>query len=369
MTNFAHPTWIEIDLSQFKKNIVNIRKLIGNRLYCLPVKANAYGHGLVEVAKAAIEARVDYLGVSCLKEGALLREAKIDLPILVMGAIHEDQIEELIRYNLEFSISSKYKADLVAKRCKLTNKRCSIHIEVDSGMHRTGVRCSGAMELYNYLKSLNYFEIVGVYSHFAKGDDPHDAFSSKQIHDFKELIRQFKQDESNMIFHLANSGGVLYFSDAYFDMVRPGILSFGVLQNQIHPILEDLASFFTLKARISYFKVISKGGGISYGHIFITGKQTRIVTIPLGYGDGFRRALSNKGSVLIRGKRYPIVGNICMDQFMVDIGSDEAYVGDEVVLIGRQGDNEITVQEVATLCDTIPHEILCAFNERIPRFY
>ena len=368
-SRYPHPSWIEINLTQFKKNIAVIKKFIGSALLCLPIKANAYGHGLLPIGQAAEEAGVDYLAVAHLKEGIELREGNITVPILVLGAIHEDQIQDLIRFNLEFTISSKYKADLVAEECQKVGARCLVHLEVDTGMQRTGVRIATAPELLRHLKILGCFEVVGVYSHLAKANYPGEEVTLKQICAFKDLVEESLFQESRLLYHIANSGGVVYFPEAHLSMVRPSLLAFGYLSENLPEALKELAPCFSLKSKVSYFKVVEQGEGISYGHSYITPKRTRIVTIPIGYGDGYRRALSNKGFVLIRGKRFPIVGTICMDQFMVDVGEEEVYVGDEVVLIGKQGEEEIRVEEIARLCETIPYEVLCFFNERIPRVY
>lgn len=361
-----HPSWIEINLMQLQKNMAIIRGLIGKSLYCLPIKANAYGHGLYPVARAAVENGIDYLAVAHLQEGILLREKGISTPILVLGAIHEDQILDLIAYNLEFTISSKFKADLVASKCEKYKKTCRIHMEVDTGMQRTGVRPITAVSLFAHLKKMPYVEVVGVYSHFAKGGE----VGEKQLSDFTLLTERLLLNEKRPILrHIANSLGVTHFPLSYFDMVRPSILTFGYVEKDAPKIFQELRPCFSLKSRISYFKVVEKGQGISYNHTFVTKKRTRIVTIPIGYGDGYLRALSNKGEVLIRGKRFPIVGSICMDQLMCDIGDNEAYVGDEVVLIGKQGDEEISLREIASLTNTIDYEILCLFNNRIPRIY
>lgn len=365
----THPAWIEIDLAQFRKNIATLRSQIGSSLFCLVVKANAYGHGLCPIGKAAEEAGIDYLAVAHLQEGVKLRLAGITIPILVLGAIHEDQITELIKFNLDISISSKLKADFVAAACAKLGKTCRIHLEVDTGMQRTGVRPSTAKALFPYLKSLSSLEIVGIYSHLATADRPHDPLAHHQITTFMTLLQDSLFQELPLIRHLANSGGVLHYPESHLDMVRPSLAVFGYVPPIAPAPFHTLAPCLSLKAKISYFKVVSSGEGISYGHSYITPRQTRIVTIPVGYGDGFRRALSNRGSVLIRGKRFPIRGTICMDQFMVDVGDQEVFVGDEAVLIGKQGTEEITLQEIAHLCDTIPYEILCQFNDRIPRVY
>ncbi len=367
--NYPHPSWIEIDLSQLKKNIQIIKKNLKQSLYCFTVKANAYGHGMYKIAKAAEEAGVDYLAVAHLAEAMRLRDAKISLPILILGAIHEDQIIEALNHDFEFTISSKYKADLVAQKCQETKKKCRVHLEIDSGMQRTGVRISSAVDLYKYLKNLNCFEIVGIYSHFANSDYPNDPITKKQLAAFLSLKQDPVFQNSPLIWHIANSGGLVFFPESHLDMVRPSLITFGYLPPNSPACFDGIAPFYSVKSKISYFKVVAPGEGISYGHTYTTQKQTRIVTVPIGYGDGYRRGLSNRAFVLIRGKRFPIVGNICMDQFMVDIGDNMAYVGDEVVLIGKQGDAEITVKEIAGLCQTNLYEVLCFFNDRLKRIY
>jgi alanine racemase len=359
----AHPSWIEVDFDQFQKNLTAVRRRIGSRLLCLPVKANAYGHGLVAVSLAAEEMGVDMLAVSCLKEGVQLRQAGIRKPILVFGAIHEDQVDDLIDHDLEFSISSHFKADLVAH--KIGSRRCRVHLEVDTGMHRTGVRPATALTLFEKLSRNKAFEIAGVYSHLATADGPDDPFAKEQIQTFQTLRGQI--GEEGMIWHLANSGGVYFYPESYFDMVRPGLLCYGLIPDGKEDVI--IRPIFTLKARVSYFKVVAADQGISYGHIYRTKRQTRIVTVPVGYGDGYPRALSNRATVLIRGKIYPIAGRICMDQFMVDIGNDEAYVGEEVTLIDGGENNAVSLWHLACLAGVDPREIMCRFNDRTPRIY
>jgi alanine racemase len=361
--NLSHPAWIEIDLKQFQKNIAAIRKRIGQSLLCYPIKANAYGHGLIPMGKAAEANGVDVIAVSCLNEGAALREAGIITPILVFGAIHEAQIDDLINYNLEFSISSRFKAELVAKRCK--TRQCRVHIEVDTGMNRTGMRPETAYEVFQEMKRQDCFLIRGIYSHLATADGPGHPFVARQIEAFEQLRQKIGTED--LLWHLANSGGVIFYPESHFDMVRPGLLSYGLFPDGSEE--DEISPFFSLKARISYFKVVSQGQGISYGHMYHTQEQTRILTVPVGYGDGYCRSLTNRTSVLIRGRRYPAAGRICMDQFMVDIGKQEAYVGDVATLIGRDGTEEISIWDLAKLTESDPREILCRFNERIPRFY
>lgn len=362
-----HPSWIEIDTDQLKKNITIIREYIGESLYCLPVKANAYGHGLEIVAHIAQEMQIDYLAVACLQEGIALRKSGIKLPIIVFGAFHENQVEDLINFNLEFTISSMLKARWVKEKCEKLQRTCCVHLEVDTGIQRTGVRPETALSIYEYLSQHSCFRVVGIYSHFASSDLPEDPFAKIQIQKFNALKENSLFQNQKILWHLANSGGTAYYPESHYDMVRPSFLTFGYLMDEIPEKLKGIAPCFSLKSQISFFKVVEEGEGISYDHTYVTKEKTRVITIPVGYGDGYLRKLSNQGQVLIRGKRYPIVGTICMDQFMVDIGNDEAFVGEEVILIGRQGKEEISALEIAERTQSNPREVLTLLNDRLPR--
>ena len=358
-------TWIEVDLDQLKKNIALIKEYISPALYCLPIKGNAYGHGLIKIATAAES--VDYFAVSSLQEGAALRDANIKKPILVLGAFIEEQIKDLAYFDLEFSISSLYKAKLVEEKLSSTNKIAHVHLKVETGMQRVGARPNTALEIYRFIKASKSMKLKGVFSHLAQAENPKHRMNQLQKDSFENFLNQI--DTQDLICHLSNSSGLLNGYAHFENMLRPGLLTFGLSHQTLPQELQGLKSFFSLKSHVAYFKVVEKNRGIGYGHTYFTKSQSRIATIPIGYGDGFRRDLSNKGSVLIRGKKYPICGNICMDQLMVDIGQGEAYVGDDVVLIGSQEEKEITLNEIAEQCSTIPYEILCHFNERIERVY
>jgi alanine racemase len=356
--SFLYPTWIEIDLNQFKNNLLHIKQMIGNNLLCLPVKANAYGLGLIPIAKAALQAKVDYLAIACVQEAIALRQEKIDIPILLLGTFFKEQIEELIFNNVEVTIASQAKAELLNEFCKKLNKKCKVHIEVDTGMGRTGMKPDTTLSFLKNIKSFPFLRIKGIYSHFANADIPNHISTYEQYDKFQTLLNNI-ENKNRLIIHIANSGAIENYPDFLksTDMVRPGILCFG--HTSTH---KKIKSCISLKSKISFFKVIKKGFKVSYGHTYTAQEDTRLVTVPIGYGDGYRRILSNKASVLIHGKRYNIVGNICMDQLMVDIKQDEAHVGDEVVLIGKQQNEEITLEEIAKLCNTIPYEILCNFT-------
>ena len=367
-----HPTQILINSQQLIGNLNAIKQHVGAKVkLCLPVKANAYGHGLSGISKLA-EPYVDYLAVSCLDEGSLLRNIGIKKPILVFGAFDEEQIAGLINHNLEVTISSQYKAQLLIKFCEMYRVICKVHIKIDSGMNRVGVRSGSAAALIDYVLAHPCLDLCGVYSHLAASDEVDNQLTLAQIEQFRVLAQYVKEQKPDVICHLANSGGVAYFAESHFDMVRPGLLSYGYFP--AHPIntlpLSSIQPCFSLITRVSYFKVVYANSGISYNHRYKTTCDTRVVTLPIGYGDGYRRGLSNLGEVIIRGHKYIISGTICMDMLMVDIGaSGEAYVGDEAVLIGSPGELEITLASIAEKLNTIVYEVLVGFNERIPRVY
>lgn len=370
---YAHPAWIEIDTAQLRKNLQIIRQHIGKHpKLLLPVKANAYGHGLVPTAQHTADL-VDYFGVSCLQEGAILREAGIVNPILVMGAIHAEQVHALAQYNLEVTISSLYKAKLLAEKSEQIHLSAPIkvHLEIDSGMNRTGMRVSTAPAVIEYIRNNSCIDFVGIYSHFATAATPDDPFFNEQSETFLQFLQQHNlTDDSSVLCHFANSAAVACHPETHLDMVRPGLLSYGYYPRKDLPSnLHGIQPCFAVKARVSYFKTIMVGHGVSYNHSYKAKKQSRILTIPLGYGDGYRRALSNKSTVILKGKHYPVVGDVCMDQFMVDIGDDSGYVGDVVTIIGEDNGASITMEQISDTCDTIPYEILCGFNDRLPRIF
>ncbi|MBN2478692.1 MAG: alanine racemase [Parachlamydiales bacterium] len=362
-------SYIEVDLKQFKKNLLIIKENLKDSLFCLPVKANAYGHGLVEIAKVAQDEKVvDYLACATLEEGKMLRDANIKIPILMLGSFFEDQIEDLIKNDLEVTISSFLKAKIIKDFCDKNNKKCKVHLKIDTGMKRIGVRPQTAEKLLEFLNNEDCFIIKGIFSHFACAENKDHPFNQIQLNEFSSFIKQVNPPK-DVLCHLANSAGVLYFENGYFDMVRPGALAYGCYTANMPEKFEGIKSIFSLKSRVSFFKVVNENEGISYSHTYVTKNKTRILTIPIGYGDGYFRSLSNKAKVLINGRKYPIVGTICMDQLMVDIQNDSVFVDDEVVLIGKQKDQEISLLDIAELLHTVTYEILCSFNKRLARIY
>jgi alanine racemase len=368
------PTRIRVDLDALAHNLRAIRARTGRPIMGI-VKANAYGHGLVPVAKH-LEARgVDQLGVAFVEEGIALRRAGVRVPILVMGGVYGKQLQEFIAHDLAITVSSVDKLRLAEAAAEAAGRRASVHLKIDTGMNRIGVQSERSAPLLEAAFASTHCDVDGVYSHLACADDPNHPMSAEQTTRFATVCAEVERICALLgrplpLRHLANSGGVLHFPDTWFDLVRPGIALYGALPDPAARDTVGLRPVLSLSTRVVYFKVVRAGATVSYGATWTAGEDTRVVTLPIGYGDGWPRALSSKGEVLVRGLRKPMVGRVCMDQFMVDLGPEgTAYNEDEVALIGIQGDECLRVEDVAERAGTIPYEILTGLNERIPREY
>lgn len=370
MTDTARPTRIRVDLDALTHNLHALQAHAGVPVMAI-VKANAYGHGLVPVARHLQAQGVGQLGVAFLEEGIALRRAGVTLPILVMGGIFGPQAAPLIAEDLEITVSSLDKLRQVEAAAEAMGRKATIHLKIDTGMERIGVHSYHAGPFIEAAVASRWCRVKGVYSHLACADDPSSPMTAQQLERFLAACAHFERIGAPMpIRHLANSGGLLHFPDTHLDMVRPGIALYGVLPDPAARPTVDLRPVMSLVSQVVYFKVVPAGHPVSYGATWAPATDTRVVTVPIGYGDGFPRSLSSRGEVLIRGQRHAIVGRICMDQFMVDIGPQgTAYNEDGVVLIGRQGDQQIRCETVASAAGTIPYEILVGLNSRIPRDY
>lgn len=363
------PTRIVVDLDHLAFNLRSIRAHVGVPVMGI-VKANAYGHGLVPVALHLQAQGVEQLGVAFLEEGIALRQAGVTAPVLVMGGIFGRQVTQFISHDLEITVSSLDKLRLVEAAAQALGRKAVIHLKIDTGMERIGVHSYSARPFIEAAVASPWCVLKGIYSHLACSDDPFSPMSAQQLERFLEACAHIERIGAPMpIRHLANSGGVLHFPETWLDMVRPGIMLYGVQPDPASRHSVDLKPVMSLASRVVYFKVVKAGNPVSYGATWAPERDTRVVTVPIGYGDGFPRALSSRGEVLIRGQRYPIVGRVCMDQFMVDIGQDSAFNEDEVVLVGSQGDKAISVEALAQRAGVIPYEILVGLNDRIPREY
>ncbi|AEE97349.1 alanine racemase [Mahella australiensis] len=375
MPNAKAHSWAEIRLTDIAYNIAQLRRCIGDdTLFMAVVKADGYGHGAYRVAQTAIDAGARWLGVAIAEEGAELRDKGIDAPILVLGGIMPYEAEEVVASGLCQTVFSLDVAKALSDASVKQGKSADVHIKVDTGMGRVGVRPGLELEqLIEGLVGLPGINITGMFTHFAESDACDKSFTKYQMSLFVQAINQAKaMNVGPLILHAANSAAVIDYTDAHFNMVRGGISIYGYYpSNEINnPQKIDLKPALSWKARVVYVKDVPAGTPISYGRTFTTQRSSKIATISAGYADGYRRQLSNKGCVLIRGNRAPVIGRVCMDQFMVDVTDIPGVVtGDEVVLIGRQGNETITADELAELCDTISYEILTSIGPRVPRIY
>ncbi|HMV26296.1 MAG TPA: alanine racemase [bacterium] len=362
------PTHAVIDLAAIAHNMAQIRTRVGSRKIMAIVKANAYGHGICEVTQKAVRSGADYIGVGFLEEALFLRQEDIEAPILVMGGILGYQVKKFVQNDLEITVSSLELAHHINDEIK--NQKARVHLKIDTGMERIGVTYKQAVEFVRRVAMLPHIEIVGLYSHFATADEENLFFAHTQFERYCEIIDALKKLGIEIpIKHIANSGAVMNLDSTYVDMVRPGISLYGMYPSRFVRRDIQLQPALSLKSKVVFIKRVPAGTGISYGHKYITPQDCNIVTVPIGYGDGYTRLLTNKADVLIRGKRYPVVGAVCMDQLMVNIGDDRVEIGDEVILIGRSGNEEITAMELAEKIGSIPYEITCMINARVPRIH
>ena len=362
-------TWAEVNLTRLSQNLQAIRVRVAPAKVMIIVKANAYGHGLAEVAKH-LSPQSDYVGVAVLEEGIFLRELGVTAPILILGGIWGDQVPQYLQYGLTLTASSVERLEQINAVAGKMGIKAKIHLKIDTGMERIGVHYYSAEFLQKAALKCSNVEVEGIFSHFANADAPDLKHARLQLERFNEVIHFYKKNSLPLpIRHMANSAAILQLPESHLDMVRPGIMLYGVYPSaevvrsvQVRPAL-------AWKSRVVYFKVVKPGHPVSYGSIWQSDHSVRIVTLPVGYGDGYFRSLSSRAQVIIRGKKYPQVGRICMDQMMVNIGTDSAFNGDEVMLVGESNGEAITAQDLADWAGTIPYEILTNINTRVPRVY
>ncbi|MBK8433239.1 MAG: alanine racemase [Chloroflexi bacterium] len=369
--DMTRPTHVEINLGQLTANYQAIQAHVGRALVMPILKANAYGHGLLAIAQHLESIGVPYFGVAYLEEGLLLRQAGIRTPILVMGGILDNQIPLFLQNDLTLTASSVEKLGQIETAAAQLHLRAKVHLKIDTGMERIGVHYYNAHELFEAAVACQHSDIEGVYSHFANADAADLSHAELQLDRFMTALRFYDERELEppRLRHIANSGGILQLPQAHLDMVRPGILLYGVYPSAEAERTVAVRPALSWKSRVVYFKVVQPGHPVSYGSTWQSAEMVRVVTVPVGYGDGYFRALSNKAQVLIHGRRYPVIGRICMDQLMVNIGWESAYNGDEVILVGQSGAETITFEELAEWANTIPYEILTNINTRVPRVY
>ncbi len=365
------PTYLQINLNTLTANYQAIQQAVGQRAVMVILKANAYGHGLVRVAQHMAQEGAAYFGVAYLEEALLLRQEGVTTPILVLGGIVGNQIPLFIQHDITITASSVEKLEAIEIAAQKLGIRARVHLKIDTGMERIGVHYYSAEALQEASLACEWCEIEGIYSHFANSDSADLTHAKTQLARFQTVLNFY--DQRNLrrpCVHVGNSGAILQLPEAHFDMVRAGILFYGVYPDRETMRTVAVRPALAWKSKVVYFKVVQPNHPVSYGSTWRSDKMTRIVTIPVGYGDGYFRSMSNRAEVIIRGKRYPVIGRICMDQMMVDIGWESAYNDDEVILLGEDESGvAISADDLAEWAGTIAYEVLTNINTRVPRVY
>jgi len=364
----GRPTRAIIDLGAVSHNIREIRKKIGStRDLMAVVKADGYGHGAVEVSRAALESSADSLGVAIPEEGHHLRKAGIDVPILVLGLIQPGEAHKVVESSLDQAVCSVELAEALDQEARKASVRVNVHVKVDTGMSRIGVKPDDVPAFVRTIRLMKNVNVKGLFTHFATADASDKSFSRRQIDLFNRVIEEVRLMGIHIPQkHMANSAGVLDLPESYCDLVRPGIMIYGHYPSNEVSQSVPLRPAMTLQTKVSFVKTVPPQTPVGYGGTFLTTRETRVATIPVGYGDGYPRLLSGRGIVSVNGHRAPLLGRVCMDMCMIDV-SEVPHVqpGDEVILFGH----DPTVDEIAAIVGTINYEILCLVGKRVPRVY
>ncbi len=369
-----YQTFVRVHLGNIRSNIEGIRKAVGNqRKILIAVKANGYGHGAVEISRMAERIGVDWLGIATIPEGIELREAGISLPILKFSPAFPEEMSAAVTNKITLAVCERENIIELQRVCQSMSAVLPVHLKIDTGMGRIGVTPFSAPDLASFIeRDCPNLHLEGIFTHLPVSDSADTLFTKNQITLFSETVAEIQHAIGRKVelVHCANSGAVLAHPDGWFDMVRPGIMIYGFYPDKETPRTIELKPGLSFYTKVSFIKKVSTGTSIGYGRTWIAPRETYIATIPVGYADGFNRLFSNKGRVLINGNSYPVVGRICMDQSMIDLGPvSDVKVGDEVVLIGKSGDLEITGDEWAEKLNTITYEVTCQINARVQRYF
>ncbi|MFO7448068.1 MAG: alanine racemase [Ignavibacteriaceae bacterium] len=372
------PTFAVIDLNKLKTNFLNIRKKAGKAKIMAVIKADAYGHGMDEVVKALNslkDKQPEYYAVAIPDEGVEFRRLKVKQPILVLEPFDRMQVYKLIENDLIASVYTDWHLGILLEgthRHRLENPgyRIKVHVKIDTGMNRLGIRYDEALAFIRNLSIDKNFKIEGIYTHFAASDEKDKSFSQLQLKSFNNILAELKKDKIDAgLIHTANSGAIIDIPESYYDMIRPGIIMYGYYPSKETTESVKLSPVMSLISEVSSIKTIEPGETVSYGRTFKAGERTKIISVPIGYADGFSRGLSNKTKAIIKGKLYPQVGNITMDRSMFNVFDDDIKVGDKVTLLGKESGIEITAYDWANILNTVPYEIMCGISKRVPRIY
>jgi alanine racemase len=366
------PTWAEVDLDRFRRNLESIRAAIGgSRRILLVVKADAYGHGAVEIARHAVANGVTMLGVATLHEGIELRASGVTAPIVVLSPALLSEVDEVIEHRLTPCVATVAFAERLSERCQAHQVLTRYHVEIDTGMGRTGVSDREAVGFLERLTTLPHLVLEGVFTHFPDADRGDTTLTQAQLARYHAVLRDLALRKIEVpLRHAANSAGMLSVKDSHLDMVRPGILAYGAYPTASVPRSVKVDGILAFKTRVVQLREFGPGANISYGCTFATTKWTRVAVLPVGYGHGYPWALGNRGEVLVRGRRAPILGRVTMDLTMVDVTSiPDVALEDEVVLWGEQRGEKLDLNEVAEKAQTIPYELLCGMGKRVVRIF
>ena len=367
-----HRIYAEVSLDAIRNNVLNIKKAAGPDVCVMPVvKADAYGHGAKEVAKALYDC-ADYFGVATIEEAVELRQNGIDKPVLILGTLSARHFEEAVANDIAVNVYTEDMARELSHVAVSMDREASVHLSVDTGMNRVGMRYDDeGIEVAKKIISYPDLRVSGVFSHFATADEADKTMARIQLERFASFCRRLGEEGIHIEHrHICNSAGICDMAGNYFTMVRPGIIIYGLYPSSDVSTNLKVQSALQLKSHVAYIKTVSAKEGISYGHTYVTDAERIIATVPVGYADGYPRALSGKGRVLVGGRFAPIVGRVCMDQFMIDITDiPDVKMEDTVTLIGTDGDKTITADEIAAICGTINYEIVCGISKRVPRVY
>ena len=354
-------TWTEVNLDAIAQNVKNIKKLIGKKKELMAVvKGNAYGHDILEISSVVLENGATRLAVARLEEAIFLRKAGITVPILVLGLTLKPQAESLVSYDITPTVCEFEMIEKLSESAVQMNKMAKIHLKVDTGMGRIGIFPDDVLRFIKRIKTLKKVEIEGIFTHFSVADEKDKFYTEEQFRKFIEILTILEKEGIKIpIKHVGNSATLLDLPHMWLDMVRPGLAIYGLYPSKEVKKTINLIPAQQFKTKIVFIKELPRGESISYGRIYITKRRMRVASLPVGYADGYNRLLSNQGEVLVRGQRVPIIGRVCMDQCMIDVTNlTQVEIGDEVVLWGRQGEEMITVEEIAQKIRTINYEIV-----------
>jgi len=374
MQKLLGPTWAEVNLDAIAQNVRNIKKLIGEKKELMAVvKGNAYGHDILEVSSVVLKNGASRLAVARLEEGIFLRKAGIVIPILILGLTLKQQAELLVSYNITPTVCEYEMIEKLSESAIKEDKVVKVHLKVDTGMRRIGIFSHDILRFIKRVRALKNVEIEGIFTHFSVADEKDKTYTEKQFRKFMGVLTTLEKEGIRIpIKHVSNSATLLDLPHMWLDLVRPGISMYGLYPSTEVQKTIKLIPAHSFKTRIVFLKELPMGESIGYGRTYTTNqRRTKVASLPLGYADGYNRLLSNQVEVLVRGRRFPIIGRICMDQTMIDVTNlPQVEIGDEVVLWGRQGEEEITVEEIAEKIGTINYEIVhMPDKKRVPKLF